>query len=803
MFSNYLKTSLRAFSNHKQHFALNIMGLSIGLAAAIMVTLFAVYELSFDRTQPHAQQVYRVHTDYRSWGLQLVGTAGSDAPEMLKEHTQVEDILLLASADGLEFYNAALALTVKVADRQVQLPSFYAVKGNLLDFVNLNVLSGSVQDAISLPDQLALSQSTAISLFGHTNVVGEQLNHDSGSYTVAAVFEDLPENTHFYFHTLTAIPKHADPDVHGYIYMRLAPNADSTAIEAELNRTFNDRQQGRRKTLTLHMVPLLDVYFNSNGPFEMKQGGSEQVMWVSVALAVILLLVASTNFINLNIAAAARRAKEVGVRKALGASRLQLIQQFLTEALLVVSISGLIALALVEITLPWVNQMLGRNLSLDFSAWFLVSVVGVIMLVGVLSGLYPALFISSFSAKRVLSGDLQRGQTAIWVRKLTLYLQSVLSIALIIAAVTIYKQMALVNELEVGYGKTDRLLVKSLPSELLFKADNNRLFDSIRALPGVSQVTISNTNLTVDMNGELFLTWPNGEQIEGTQPTVSTGYHAVDTLGLTLLAGRDFVPQYGSDWAHTDDQGVRHYAILVTESLMKLAGYDNPNDIIGKQATAHRGRTQVTIVGVVADVKLGSAKQQKLPLSFRLGVNSLPAADIVVKLDKSVSTEQVSRQIQTMVVEQLKLHEVSITRIEDEYQRAHISEHRVQQLVLFFSSLAVFLTCLGVLGLASFSALRRQKEVAVRKVLGASRYSIVNLLAREYLILIAAAVLLAFPASYWFLDGWLSNFNERIAQVPWVYLCSAVFVALSTWLTVAMLAFRAASVRPSLILRYE
>ncbi|MCF2858474.1 ABC transporter permease [Pseudoalteromonas sp. SMS1] len=803
MFSSYITTAVRAFAKHKQHFALNVLGLSLGLAAAIMVALFAAYELSFDRQHPNAEQVYRVHTDYRSWGLQLIGASSSEQPINMKSQSQVEDVLLIADAEEMTYYQAPLPLAVKIADREVQLPNFYAVSENLLDFVALDVIAGSVEEAITLPNQLALSRSTAMSLFGRDNVVGERLINESGAYTVAAVFEDLPDNTHFYFHTLTAIPNHAQGAISGYVYMRFAPQADVPALESELNRVFTEQSQGRNKTLSLHLVPLLDVHFNSSGPFEMKPGGSEQVVWVSVALAIVLLIVASTNFINLNIAAAARRAKEVGVRKALGASRLQLIQQFLTEALLVVSISGLIALALIEMTLPWVNQILGRDLSLDFSIWFLVSVVGVVILVGILSGLYPALFISSFSAKRVLSGDLQRGQTAIWVRKLTLYFQSVLSIALIIAAVIIYKQMALVNDLEVGYSKTDRLLVKELPAESLFKGENNRLFDSIRALPGVAQVTVSNTNLTVDMNSELFLTWPNGEQIEGTQPTISTGYHAVEALGLSLLAGRDFLPQYGSDWARTDEQEVRRYGILITESLMKLAGYTDPNEIIGKQATAHEGRTQVTIVGVVADVKLGSAKQQKLPLSFRLGLNNRPFADIVVKLDKSVPAEQVSSQIQAMVAQQLKLHEVSITRIEDEYQRAHISEYRVQQLVLLFSSLAVFLTCLGVLGLASFSALRRQKEVAVRKVLGASRFSIVNLLAQEYLVLIAAAVLLAFPASYWFLDGWLSHFNERITQAPWVYLFSAVFVALSTWLTVALLAFRAASVRPSLILRYE
>ncbi|AOT10057.1 ABC transporter permease [Pseudoalteromonas luteoviolacea] len=803
MFSSYITTALRAFAKHKQHFALNVIGLSIGLAAAIIVALFAAYEMSFDHQHPNAERVYRVHTDYRSWGLQLIGNARSQHPIQMMQQSQVEDVLVLADAESLEYNGGSLPLTVKLADRQVQLPDFYAASSNLQDFVSLNVLSGSIQTAVTAPNHLAISQSTAVRLFGHDNVVGERLIHDAGTYTVAGVFADLPDNTHFYFHTLTAIPANAQNNVSGYVYMRMVPNANVDDIQDDLNQLFTEHSTGRDKTLSLHLIPLLDVHFNSRGPFEMKQGGSQQVMMVSVALALILLLVASTNFINLNIAAAAKRAKEVGVRKALGASRFQLIQQFLTEALLVVGFAGLIAMALVELSLPAVNQLLDRSLSLSFSMWFLGAVVGVVILVGVLSGLYPALFISSFSAKRVLSGDLQRGQTAIWVRKLTLYFQSVLSIALIISAVVIYKQMALVNTLDVGYAKTDRLLVQDLPAELIYKADNNRLFASIRTLPGVSSVTVSNTNLTVDMNAGLHLTWPNGEQLHGTQPTVSTGYHAAETLGLTLIAGRDFSPQFGTDWFRRDEQDIHRYSVLVSESYMKMAGYHDPEEVIGKQATSHNGRTQVTIVGVVADVKIGSAKQQALPISFRAGVISRPFADIVVKLDGTMPVEEVSEQIRSLVVNQLKLHEVSITRIEDEYERAHMSERRIQQLVLFFSALAVALTCLGVLGLASFSVLRRQKEVAVRKVLGASRTSIVNLLAKEYVVLIAAAVLLAFPLSYWVLDGWLNHFNERISQALWVYLFSAGFVALSTWLTVALLAFRAATIRPSLILRYE
>ncbi|RJE77196.1 ABC transporter permease [Pseudoalteromonas sp. MSK9-3] len=803
MIFNYFKTALRSIKQDTQHFMLNLLGFSIGLAAAIMVALFAAYELSYDSQHPNADRVYRVHTDYRPWGLQMIAASDSDLALEMLSHTQVEDALILTDAHSLSYFAEPMILDVTIKGETARLSNVLVASSNLLDFINLEVLFGDLNKALTRPGQLAISQAESIRLFGNENSVGQTLSYEQGRYEIAAVFADLPDNTHFVFDTLAAIPTVLNSPIRGYVYLRLAEDADPDLIVADMVENMREKSTGRHKQLGLTLNKLQDLHFNSSGPFEMKQGGSSLVMQVCIALTVLLLLIASVNFINLNIAGAAKRAKEVGVRKALGASKPQLISQFLTESMFVVMIAALIALVLVELMIPSANQLLERSLSLSFSPLFLVLVAVVVILIGLLSGLYPALFISSFSAKRVLSGDLQRGKTAIWVRKLTLGLQGGLSVALIVAAIVVYKQMALIGDLPVGYSKTDRVIIKNLPTEAIYQANDNRLMSQLKALDGVEQVTQSNTLLTHDMTSELFLVWPNGERLRGTQPSISTGFHAAETLGFELVAGRDFSPQYASDWMATDEQGISSFSVLLSESLAKQAGYANPAELVGQTLATQSGRGKAKVVGIIKDVKIGSARQQQLPVSVNVASAQDPLASIVIKVSPGTNKARIMQAAQRIVIRELAITEVDISLIEDDYKRAHINEHRMQQLVVIFSGLAVILTCMGILGLASFATIRRQKEVAVRKVLGASRISIVNLLSKEFLAIVGIGGLIAIPLVYWLMGDWLNNFNERTDQAIWIYGVATLSVVAITWLTVASLAFKAANTRPSLILRYE
>jgi len=275
---------------------------------------------------------------------------------------------------------------------------------------------------------------------------------------------------------------------------------------------------------------------------------------------------------------------------------------------------------------------------------------------------------------------------------------------------------------------------------------------------------------------------------------------------LELLAGRDFSPQFSGDWYHRDEQNNRTVSVLVSRRMVELAGYQDLKSVIGLTLIEPRyNNMRAKVVGVIENVKIGSARQQVLPMSFNLGfvAGTTTTSNLVIKATTSADMAQLSKQVQKIINEELHLTDVKISLLSDDYANAHKNEHRALDMVTIFSLLAIFLTCLGTFGLASFATLRRQKEVAMRKVLGASRLSIVNLLAKEFLLLVLVSVALAYPITYWLVGDWLSNFNERINQAFWVYLVAAFTITGITWLTVASLVFKAASTRPSLILRDE
>lgn len=799
MITNYFITAIRAIKKDKQHFLLNLIGFSIGIAAAILMALFAQHELSYDKHQPDSERVYLAHADYTSVGLQIIASSSYRVADVMKNHSQVEDIFKLTESGSL---TQNINDLVQIEDNYYRLSHFYAATSNILDFIQLDVVAGDIKLALSQPDQLALSEKEANRIFGTVKVIGRTLKHDQGQYRVGAVFKNLPENTHVKFDTLIQMPAQYVQEGHGYAYYKLLANTDMPRFEKEFtDELHKSRNIGRESTVTMALINMEDMHLNSSGPFFMKKGGSSSILQICIGLSFILILVVSINFINLNIAQSAKRAKEVGVRKALGATKIQLVTQFLTESFLIVSMAALIAVAMVEISLPAFNQMMDRQLNLIYGSEFMLVTIVVILVVGLLSGLYPALFIASFSAKRVLSGDLVRGGTAVFVRKLTLCLQGALSVGLIIAAISLFQQMSLINSLEVGYAKSSRLVIKDLPTEALYTKEHNSLLAVIRDLPGVEQVTLSNTDLTNDMEYDFGFTWPNGERIDGFQPTVGTGYHAVEALGLTLLAGRDFSEKFSDDWYKIDEERNRTLGVLVSRRMAELAGYQTPESAVGLTLREPRYNLTAKVVGVIENVKIGSVRQQSLPMSFNLGFNSNATGHIIIKASSNMA--ELSKLVEKVVRQKLHLSDVQISLVAQDYANVHQNETRVLEMVTIFSILAIFLTCLGIFGLASFSALRRQKEIAIRKVLGASRLSLVNLIAKEFLLLISVSIALAFPMTYWLVGDWLANFNERVDQTIWVYLISAIIITTITWFTVASLALKAASTRPSLILRDE
>ncbi|NRB25747.1 ABC transporter permease [Shewanella sp.] len=795
MLINYVITAYRSFQRQKTYFAINVIGLAVGLAAALLVALYAYYESSFDEFHPHTENTYRILQHYKSVDISVPIIS----PSIGQYATKLDGVEAVFSwVMGGEKIDDK----VKVNDQYLPLENVYAATPNLTDFFSINVLDGQLKEALTLPDRIALSHSAAVRFFGSTSVVGRRLETASKIWTVGAIFEDMPTNTHLLVDAIISESQfnHRFFRNDSFTYIRLSDNANKASILSKISKFVNAHQG--KNNIEIKLQSILDVHLDENMLYDMKKGGSAKTVKISIALSILLMMIGSINFINMSIAQAGTRAKEVGVRKALGSSRQQLLLQFLLESVSVAAISALIACAIVELLLPAFNQFVSRELSISYFSYFGVFIVSSTLVVGFLSGVYPALFISSFSAKRVLSGDMQRGTTAIRIRKFLMVFQAALSIGLIIGAITLYMQLQFLDNLAVGYDKSQRLRV--LNTGNIFDPKYQSLFNDISKISGVNDVTPTDFNLTVSTNAGVNIRLPGSDAVTEGIKYAGVGYDAVSTLGLKLIAGRDFSEKHKSDWFN-EQTGVPKASILISRSLLIAAGYDSPEQAIDKVFRFDAGPSigfNGKIVGVVEDVKIGSTRSPQSPIVFVCGLTWAGGVALTINVEDEFQLDTRQR-IEDVIKERLKLDTVEVELVSEQYSAIYQGERIQAQVVLLFSGLAVFLTCVGIFGLAAFSAQRRNKEVAIRKVLGASRTELVNLLAKEYLILIGISIVVAFPIAFYFIDSWLTNFNDRISQNPLVYLVAAGLVMFVTWSTVFSLALRMSSIQPFSMLRKE
>jgi putative ABC transport system permease protein len=804
MLISHITTAFRVFKQHKLYSLLNVFGLSIGLAAALLVALFAEYELSFDEMQPDHQQVYRLHVDVNVPGLEEIPLTVVNIAQTLITRSDVADLFILADVVD----SGLLSEHIKIADQAFKLNNLYGTAKNIRDFVNISVILGDLEAALSAPQQIALSRSEAERLFGSAEgALGQTILIEAKRFTVKAIFKDLPENSHFLFHALVPIDFTEHSDISSYIYLKTQHNADLKAIEKQLADRLIEKYQLKNSQLEYRLVPMREVYFKAHSPFELKTGGSAFLVTLSVALSVLLLAIAAANYINIAVSQLLYRSKEIAMRKTLGASKRQLIAQFLLEALLMVMCATLLAVCWVELLLPSFSDFANRPLDLVWGASEFALIIAITVLLAFISGAYPAYCVARAPLNSLLAGQLKAGQL---VRKGLLVFQSAMAMALIVCTLVSLQQLTFLQSLSLGYDATDRIVIHDLSSKQLM-AKEHAILNEIRALPGVVQVTTTDTDLTDSILESFYFRWPNGYEESELPPTIGTGFHAVETLGLTLLAGRDFSPQFQSDWLHDvnagsssqqGDDAPQAMAILVTEQMAKRAGYDNVSEVVGLQVQGLYRNINASIVGVVKDIKVGSAKDDWLPVSFSAGYSSQSTVRLVISTEQA-NFPKLFNQLRQLLKQFNLTADPQFSLMQQDLAKVYRIEQDLFVLIRNFSVLAMLLSCLGLFGLAAFAAKRQQKQLAIRKVLGATRFSLVNLLAREFLIIVLAAAVIALPFAYWLMNNWLQDFNDRIEQTIWAYGLAGLIVAAFTWLTVAALAFKAASARPSEILRYE
>lgn len=795
MLDNYLITGVRALLRHKTHLALNLLGLTIGLASALLILLYVSYERGFDKMHPNAANTYRLEQVFVpvNQRFPVSSPAMKDLLQNYDERIQVTRI-----------NTGAPALRLAGSSYRLSLERPQSVEANITDFFQIEVLQGDLTTALTQPNKIALSEREAARLFGQSVAVGQQMLLAEQAYTVSAIYR-LPEQSHLQAGSLRRfsdeVANHSLDMNSVYSYISLPPDIDQYHLLQQLSNQLNTQAYGDQHISELKLRALTDIHLYSSLAYEFKVNGSASTVQICLLLATLLLLIAAINFINMSTARAAVRAKEVGVRKALGASRSQLFVQFMLESLLIAACAGLLAAVLVELTLPQFNSLVNRTLQLAYFGNFGWILLASTLSVGLIAGVYPAVFISAFDAKKVLSGDFQRGNTAVWLRKGLLVLQGAITIGLLVGTVVLQQQQQLLQNQPTGYERQARLMVNGIENEQLFWAANQSLLHSLQQLPGVeavSKMDMQFTN-TISQAGQLQVP---GQTELSIISEIGAGFNIVQAAGLTLLAGRDFSEQYQSDKYQHDAEQLSA-AVIITESLAKRTGYATVHDAIGQQwLMLGPNPLQLSVVGVVADVQIGSALKQQEPLMFICGRSAMNYGNIILNLNPATAAAT-REKVQQLLSERLQRQDLDISWLDDDYTALYQNQQRQSKVIAIFAALAIALTCIGLFGLAAFSAEQRSREVAMRKILGAGRFNLVNLLASEYIRLMAISAVLAIPATFWALDSWLAAFSVRISQSPLWYLLAAAVTFAICWCTVAVLAWQVAGRKPAMVLRQQ
>ncbi len=832
MLRNYLIVGFRALAKNRTYAFINIFGLALGVAACLLLLLYVRYETSFDAWLPESdrtfqfQQHYTDSTTGETTRLQMNSYVAG--PALKKDFPQVERIVYAESAAPTVLKDGAATTSEDV----------WRVDGNILEVLELPMLHGDRGSALANVGSLVLTRSEAERRFGRADVVGRTLTlveNRPVDYRVTGVIEDLPDNSHIALNMIARFdPQTAYPDAPGFLtnwtwqqgwhYLRLRPGSDAAAINAQLaaweKRNIPDETVGTERSNPGEfndwaLANVQDIHLGEAQAASMKPGNSRGTIAMFTIIALLILAMACINFTNLTTARASQRAREVALRKVLGASRRQLITQFMAESMLVATLATLLGLAIAEFTLPALSAFLDAELQLNYfgddSVLPLVLMLG--LAVGAAGGLYPAFYLSRFQPATVLKANKSASEAggAGRLRNALVVGQFAVSIGLIICTAVVYSQTEFAQGIDPGYRRDGLIQIPGI-SDSNVEPVQRTLQQEIRGLPGVADVGKTGMGVSTGSNSTTNVRRPGGTDIE-------LGSYIVDdrffpTMAIAVLAGRNFSPAQALDDSTLPDAedkaGRAQFAqrglnVVVNASAARLLGFSDPAAAVGKQvqsafAGGEQGLMGATIVGVVADSRFRSVRDPVQPIVFRYRPEGQPwmvvryqAADPRAVMD---SIERTWRRIVPDAPFQGKFADDIIAKLyEGETARA--------QIFAGFALLAVIISCLGLFGLAAFTAERRTKEIGIRKVLGARVRDIVRLLAWQFSKPVVIANLIAWPVAWWVMRDWLNTFDARVSLTPTPFVVAGILAFAIAIGTVAGHAVRIARLNPIHALRYE
>jgi putative ABC transport system permease protein len=800
MFKNYLKIAFRSLKKHKGYSFINISGLAIGMAVCILILMWVLNELSYDRFHENADRICRVTMDLEVGStLHTPVSLTAAGPALVRDFPEV-----LYSSRILPPNRVA----VKYEDKIFQETRVGYAENAVFDIFTFPFVSGDPKTALEAPYSVVITESMANKYFGDKDPLGEilRLNNES-DFSVTGVVKDIPSNSHFRFNMLCSFQtfiKEGDVsddqwfDVRFFTYLRLAENVDFKYLEQKLpgfiDKYLGEAMKASGGSIKLFLQPLKRIHLYSDFERDMSANSDITYVYLFSGIALFVLLIASINFINLSTARSATRAQEVGMRKTLGAIRSRLIGQFLGESLLYSLIAMVFALVLLTLSLPLFNSLIGRDLTLNFmqTPILLAVILGMAVVVGFFAGSYPAFFLSSFQPVRVLKGLLKVGASNSRFRRILVVFQFAISITLIVGTLIVYRQIVFMKNKELGFNKEHVVAIPRMGDAI------RKSYHSVRAellsLPGVIDVGASDR---VPSRGNLISSFlPEGfpdDQMQ-TLDYMNVDTHYIPTMGIEIIEGRNF----SEDLATDQDESV-----LINETAARKLGWDDP---IGKRFVfrpppGQEGETTyTTVIGIVKDFHLQSLREKIDPLVIFYDYDELYTFSIRIASDNVMHTMDLLKKKWGELDPNRPFHYYFLDdSFDDQYRR----EERLKNITFYFSFLAIFIGCLGLFGMASFTAEQRTKEIGIRKVLGASVSGIIRLLAKEFLILVAVANLIAWPIAYWAMNRWLQSFAYRAGIDPLIFVLSAILALAIALFTVSYQAIRAALSNPVDALRYE
>lgn len=806
MIFNYLLIALRNAWRNKVYFLINLLGLAIGIASSIIILLFVLDELSFDRHNEHFRDIYRICIRGKIQGTEMEA-ALSNAPigaTLKSDYPEVEEFTRLYTFDGDP--------VVRYEDRVFIEENFYYADSTFFNVFTAPVISGDPAGLLNRPNTMVLTREIAKKYFGNEDPIGKMLmvGETETPFEISGVVKGFPENSHFHFNMLGSMTSIYLADLtrwlgnNNYTYIRLSKDEDAEELESrfpdliaqhlgtELEEMLGltmDEFLAAGNSYGYFLQPLKDIHLESDLQFEINPGGSKSSVIIFSVIAIFLIIIASINFMNLATASGAKRATEVGLRKVAGADKKRLVWQFLTESFLITALALVLAIVMVELFLPAFNNISGKSLELNTIApWHLaVGLLVIGLFVGFASGSYPAFFLSSFKPVDVLKSGAMRGIRGAGLRKVLVTFQFIVTIVLFICTLIVNGQMRYMQVKDLGFEKKNLVVIDRI---YVLDKQVEAFRQELLKNPSILMATLSSAVPGGLIGDNAYL--PEGAATDETHAinNIWADWHFSETYRLELVEGRWF-----SEGNSTDSS-----ALILNESAVKAFGFEDPIDKRLLTRFGDEAEHPLPIIGVVKDFHFQSLHQEVRPLVIQFSGSRAYQLSARISGTNTAETLEYIENTWNSFKEQQPIH---MSFLEEDLAALYNNDEKAADVFSIFSVLAIFIAALGLFGLASFSAAQRTKEVGIRKAMGASIANVLVSLSREFIWLILIATMAAWPLAYLIMKNWLQDFPIRIPIEPSVFIISSLLAFFIAAVTVILRVYQAARMNPVNCLRYE